>query len=180
MSSKVRALYGGSFDPPHFGHQMAILYLLEGGYADEVRVIPCFQHAFGKSLSPFALRVSYCEAMVRPFGKKAVVDPIEATLDCPSFSYQTAEALAARFPGDELRWVIGSDAAQEVDRWAEPDRLRQTAPLLVLARQGANTPVVQPPLVLPEVASRDLRARLSRGEDLQGWVPKSVLEQLNR
>lgn len=180
MSSPVRALYGGSFDPPHFGHQMAILYLLEGGYADEVRVIPCFDHPFGKVLSPFDSRLRYCEAMVQPFGGRAVVDPIESTLTLPSFSYQTAEALAERFPGDPLRWVIGSDAAQEVDRWAEPDRLREVAPLLVLARQGAAMAGAQPPLVLPEVASRDLRARLSRGEDLQGWVPKSVLKQLNR
>ena len=47
---------------------MAILYILEGGYADEVRVIPCFEHPFGKQLTPFADRLRYCEALVKPFG----------------------------------------------------------------------------------------------------------------
>ncbi len=175
----VRALYGGSFDPPHFGHQMAILYLLEGGYADEVRVIPCFDHPFGKELSPFPLRLSYCEALVRPFGGRAVVDPIEETLARPSYSYRTAESLAARFPEDQLRWIIGSDAAQAADQWAESDRLQRVAPFLVLARKGAPPDKNQAPLVLPEVASRDLRQRLAQGENLKGWIPESVLTRLN-
>ena len=36
--SKRRALFGGSFDPPHFGHQFVIQYLLESELVDEVRV----------------------------------------------------------------------------------------------------------------------------------------------
>ena len=179
MTPKTRALYGGSFDPPHFGHQMAILYILEGGYADEVRVIPCFEHPFGKQLTPFADRLRYCEALVKPFGGRAVVDSIEARLSAPSFSYQTAEALAEQFPGDCLRWIIGSDAAHELDQWQEVDRIRRVAPFLILARQGAPAAADQAPLVLPEVASRDLRHRLTEGEPIQGLVPQRVLAELN-
>ncbi|HBU48244.1 MAG TPA: hypothetical protein DEB46_08025 [Myxococcales bacterium] len=175
---KTRALYGGSFDPPHFGHQMAIFYVLEGGYADEVRIIPCFEHPFGKRLSSFSDRVRYCEALIKPFGGRAVVDLIESDLAAPSFSYQTAEALAERFPEDQLRWIIGSDAAHELNRWKEIHRLEAAAPFLILGRQGAASVSDQTPLSLPEVASRDLRNRLADGENLQGWIPESVLALL--
>ncbi len=58
----VVAIYGGSFDPPHFGHAMVIAWLLWSGTASEVWLVPTFQHAFDKPLAPFELRAGLCAA----------------------------------------------------------------------------------------------------------------------
>lgn len=180
MSNKVRALFGGSFDPPHFGHQMAILYLLEGGFADEVRVIPCAEHPFSKPLSPFADRLALCEAMVAPFQGRAVVDPVESNMEGASYSYRTAEAMADRFPKDRLRWVVGSDAAQTTHQWRELSRLEAVAPLFVLGRSGHSLETDTAPLLLPAVSSSQIRKRMEAGLDLTGFVPAAVLNLLER
>ena len=169
-----RALYGGSFDPPHFGHQFLIHYLLESGLADEVRIIPCNDHPLGKRLSPFAQRAEWCEALVKPFHGRAVVDTIEAELPIPSYSYQTAEALAAAFPDDELRWVIGADAAEQLDQWMESRRLTAVAPLLIVGRQGEAIHPDQLPLNMPDVSSSEIRQRARQGESLNGFVPHAI------
>ena len=180
MKPVRRALYGGSFDPPHFGHQFLIQYLLESGLVDEVRVIPCNDHPLGKKLSPFADRASWCEALVRPFNGRAVVDTIEAELPIPSYSFQTAEALASLFPDDQLKWVIGTDAAAQLDQWTESQRLMAVAPLIIIGRQGAIEHPDQLPLAMPDVSSSDIRQRLQNGESLSGLVPERISLILNK
>src|SRR5215207_746315 len=44
------ALFGGSFDPPHFGHFQIALHILEEKIADEVWFIPAKKHPFGKEM----------------------------------------------------------------------------------------------------------------------------------
>ena len=177
---KTRAIFGGSFDPPHFGHQLLIHYLLESGLVDEVRVVPCNNHPFGKDLSPFHQRVRWCEALVEPFGGRAVVEPIEAELPIPSYSFQTAEALAGRFPDDELRRVVGSDTVASLDRWREWPRLVAVAPLIVVGRQGHPDQADQLPLAMPRVSSSEIRQRLDAGDNLDGWVPSNIQAVLSQ
>jgi nicotinate-nucleotide adenylyltransferase len=178
--SKRRALFGGSFDPPHFGHQFVIQYLLESELVDEVRVIPCNDHPFGKKMSLFADRAAWCEALIAPFGGRAVVDPIEAELPVPSYSYQTAEALAVCFPNDQLHWVVGSDAVASLDRWHDWHRLLAVAPLIVIGRQGHPDQAEQLPITMPQISSSEIRARLIEGINLDGWVPQRVKDAIKQ
>lgn len=48
------------------------------------------------------------------------------------------------------------------------------APPIVLGRQGVTHPEAPFPL-LPAVASRELRARIARGENVADLVPRAVL-----
>ena len=44
-------VYGGSFDPVHFGHLSLVERAVTLGY--EVIMVPAFRHAFGKQSAPF-------------------------------------------------------------------------------------------------------------------------------
>ena len=66
------AIYGGSFDPPHMGHQLACLYVLEALAAEAVWLMPCFVHPFGKALSSFEHRFAMCEKLARPLPRVTV------------------------------------------------------------------------------------------------------------
>ena len=60
------ALFGGSFNPPHIGHQMACLYVLETSSCKELWMVPTFRHPFDKALAPFEDRFEMCRRASLP------------------------------------------------------------------------------------------------------------------
>ena len=59
------AIFGGSFDPPHFGHFTVCSWLLTVLNAPQVIVAPTFEHRFGKRLSQFNDRHKVCQYAIR-------------------------------------------------------------------------------------------------------------------
>lgn len=174
------ALLGGSFDPPHIAHQMAALYLLEGESFDEVWLLPCFRHAFGKTLAPFEDRLEMCRRLVRPFGARARVFEIERELpggEGVNRTVDTVAALQARHPGLDFTFVVGSDIPEQAPAWKDFGRLRRMVEFLVLRRPGYAEELPgwrYAPVALPEVSSTQIRERLRRGESVRGLVPAAV------
>src|SRR3954453_19837484 len=68
------AILGGSFDPPHFGHVFLAAYALGSANVERVLVVPVFQHAFAKPLSPFEDRLHMCELAFRDLRRVEVSD----------------------------------------------------------------------------------------------------------
>lgn len=54
------AVFGGSFNPPHVGHVLGVVYALSTAPIDEVLVVPVYRHPFAKPLAPFADRLEMC------------------------------------------------------------------------------------------------------------------------
>src|SRR6266511_3514070 len=73
-------IFGGSFNPPHVGHQMLGLYVLETAAIDELWFVPAFRHALGKPLEPFGHRLKMCERAVAALGARARVSDVEGVI----------------------------------------------------------------------------------------------------
>ncbi len=167
-------VFGGSFNPPHVGHLLAVTYVLATEAVDLALVVPCFDHPFGKSLAPFAHRKAMCEAAFRDLAR-VEVSSIEQEMGATSRTLYTLRELKQRNPTWSLRLIIGADILHEKDKWFGWDEIERLAPPVVLGRIGF--PHDEAPLpVVPEVASRDVRAMLSRGEDVSAMVPRAVIE----
>jgi nicotinate-nucleotide adenylyltransferase len=167
------AVFGGSFNPPHVSHVLAVAYVLSTAPVDEVLVVPTFAHPFGKALASFDHRVAMCERAFADL-RRTSVSRIEQELGGESKTLYTLEALRAKHPDWSLRLVVGTDILAEKHKWFAWDELVALAPLLVLGRVGYDSPGA-PPAVLPAAASRDVRAALARGEDVSGLVPAEVV-----
>ncbi|MCS6901357.1 MAG: nicotinate-nicotinamide nucleotide adenylyltransferase [Myxococcales bacterium] len=161
MISKRVAIYGGSFNPPHMGHVLAVTYALAVHPVDAVLVIPCFQHPFAKDLVSFSHRFALCE---RAFGwlPGVEVSRVEAELGGESRTLRTLEALRERYPSWSFRLLVGADILHDAPQWYAFDRVTELAPLLVLGRCGVVAPGAPQPL-LPEVSSTELRTWLQGG-----------------
>lgn len=177
-SSRDIALFGGSFDPPHLGHVAIIAHVLATEAIDEVWVLPCFQHAFGKRMAPFELRLRMLEAVVAPFGGRARVEDIEASLGGVSYTIDTVRALALQHPDARFAFVGGGDLRAELPKWKEPEALQALLRWIELPRRGVARSYDDPPYLLPEVSSSELRARAARGESVATWVPRGVADLL--
>jgi nicotinate-nucleotide adenylyltransferase len=155
------ALFGGSFNPPHVGHVLAVAYVLSTELAERVVVVPVFEHALGKHLLPFEHRAAMAE---RAFGwlPSVEVSRIEARLGAPSRTLSTLVALEAEHPDWALRLMVGSDILGEIQKWHAFDEIVRRAPLLVLPRAGVAGPEASAPApLLPEVSSTEVRFLLA-------------------
>jgi len=171
----IVGIFGGSFNPPHVGHVLAVVYALSVHPIDHVLVVPVFRHPFAKSLAPFSDRFAMCELA---FGwlPRVSVSRVEEELGGDSLTLRTVEHLRAQDPARELRLVVGADVLPDAPKWHRFDRVVELAPLVVLGRGGHEGAGV-PEVVLPTVSSTDVRAALAAraAERVRDLVPASVL-----
>lgn len=172
------AIFGGSFNPPHVGHQLVALYVLETAVVDELWFVPCWKHPFDKALEAFADRLRMCELAAAALAPRACVSDVEARLGGEeSRTLLTIKGLRASYPEHEFLLVIGADLESELSLWYGADELRRSVQLLVVGRGGfAGRSAV----AMPAVSSTEIRARLRAGEPVDGLVPRSVLDYIRQ
>lgn len=113
-------VYGGSFDPIHFGHLSMLERAMALGY--EVIVLPAYHHAFGKQSAPFAHRVRMCELAVQACQLQAQTRlcTLEQTLaqgrGTPVYTYDVLCALRDKLQAAPCL-LVGPDIAAEWHRW---------------------------------------------------------------
>lgn len=174
------ALFGGSFNPPHVGHLLAVAYLRAVAPVDAVWLMPAHRHAFGKQLAPWEDRLQMCGAVASVFTGVEVTD-IEAHVPGEGRTVDTVDALRARYPTHTFRLVLGTDLLEQLPRWKDPQRLLALAPPLVVGRTGYPKPDKLPDgaewlgdVFLPEVSSTQVRAALAGEDDIEALVPAAV------
>lgn len=179
MSKRV-AIYGGSFNPPHVGHVLAVTYTLVAQPVDEVLVVPCYVHPFAKELASFDERFAMCE-LAMGWLPGVSVSRVEAELGGESRTLRTLEHLQAQHPDWSMRLLVGADILNDASKWHGFDRVTALAPLLVLGRAGVAAAGAPQPL-LPEVSSTQIRAMFAAGERdrLSELVPRVVIEHAVR
>jgi nicotinate-nucleotide adenylyltransferase len=134
-------IFGGTFDPVHLGHVYLAGLAKESLGLNEVRFLPCQISPHKTDTAP-ASGDDRCEMLRRATANLpwAVIDESELHQAGPSYSYQTAEALAAEFPNAQLFWIMGSDQWEALPRWKNPDRLAKLVEFVVLTRGEAPQP----------------------------------------
>lgn len=171
----LTCFYGGSFNPPHLSHVLALSVVLARFDVARVLVVPTYQHPFAKELASFDDRVRMCELAVG-WLPRVEVSRVEAELGGESRTLRTLEHLAAAHPRWRLRLLIGADILLESSKWYGFDRIEKLAPPLVLGRAGVVAPGAPTP-VLPDISSTHVRA-LARARDwtaLEEILPRDVL-----
>ncbi len=184
-------VYGGTFDPVHVGHVQVAAEVRGSLGLAHVTFVPAHQSPLkGRPSAPITDRLEMVRLAVGGLSW-ASVSEVEAERPPPSFTVETMRALANRFPSERLALIIGADALVEFADWREPGAILGIATVIAITRVGV--PLVISPrmralaelhpgrLVLHRasvsaVASRDIRARVSRGESIDGLVPVAVAE----
>ena len=134
-------LFGGTFNPIHYGHLRTALELRERLGLSEVRLLPC--------ASPPHRAVPECSAPQRAeLVSLAVADVPGLVSDArelsrrgPSYTVDTLAELRAEWgPSQSLVLIIGSDVLPGLDSWHRWRELLTLAHLIVVARPGRGLP----------------------------------------
>ncbi|MDR2605292.1 MAG: nicotinate (nicotinamide) nucleotide adenylyltransferase [Desulfovibrio sp.] len=168
-------IYGGSFNPPHSGHLRLALECAEVLRPTFCLFVPCAvpPHKEGHNLLSFELRVALLRAALDDLGPDGVcpfaVSEVERERPGPSYTADTLEILAARYP--ELRpvFIMGSDDYRQLAEWRRGRSIPDLADLVVLPRDGdgaaefaEQTLTLRPDAVpAPRPAARDIRAEFA-------------------
>ena len=132
------ALFGGTFDPVHWGHLRVALDTATALKLPEVRLIPSktpvHRKAPGASEADrlAMLRLAVAEDRSRTLE----VDDRELRRSTPSYSVLTLQSLRTEFPTRPLLWLIGVDAFQHLMSWYQWQQLFELAHFVVLNRPG--------------------------------------------
>ena len=168
----ARILFGGSFNPPHLGHQALLKNLVHAFPEATPTLVPVHTHAFGKNLAPFESRYRWCQRLADSISTEIEVTDVESRLDGRSVS--TAQYFSEAEPRRRLVWVIGSDLLKTLPSWSQSERLSELVEFCVFQRGGALTDdhLVASSVTFPEVSSTELRADLARGRVSESALPE--------
>ncbi len=171
------ALFGGSFDPPHRGHQYIAQTVAARDGIDKVIVMPAFLNPFKKTtLASPKKRLDWCRQVCR--GKKVIVSDFEISHDRPVYTIETLEMLQMHYLVKYL--VIGADNLAEIERWEAFDKINESIIWLVFTR-GTEIPDCHP-LRHCEIIAMDIpvsATAIREGNDFDA-VDQSILDEVKQ
>jgi nicotinate-nucleotide adenylyltransferase len=108
---------------------------------NRVIFLPCFVSPFKKStFANPSQRLAMLELVLPQLGDNwAAVSDFELERPRPSYTWETVAHFTKAFPQVEWYWILGTDQWEQIESWAEPERLRLGLHFLVCTREG--TPV---------------------------------------
>ncbi|HEX6628981.1 MAG TPA: nicotinate-nucleotide adenylyltransferase [Gemmatimonadaceae bacterium] len=184
-------ILGGTFDPPHIGHLLLASDARESIALDRLIFVPAGSQPFKVNNPPVASGQDRLEMVRLAVADDAyyTVDDTEIQRKGLSFTVETLEHLAGRFPSAKLFFLLGQDALAMFNQWKNPERIRELATLAVMGRgkgeEGrgkgeSRTENASPSGVISvstrrvDVSSTEIRERLRAEKSIKGFVPESV------
>jgi nicotinate-nucleotide adenylyltransferase len=133
-------IFGGTFDPIHFGHLRTAFELLQTLELAEVRFVPAGDPPHrARPLCDARTRVAMVRAAVAD-QPGFVVDDREIHRTGPSYSVLTLRELRAQWPGRALCMIVGMDAFLGLPDWHEWRDVLRLAHVVVAHRPGWSVP----------------------------------------
>lgn len=199
-------IFGGTFDPIHFGHLRIALELLENCALTEIRFIPCKIPVHKASVfASSEQRVAMLRLAVTN-QQKFIIDDRELIRDTASYTIFTLESLKKDFPEQTLCLIMGLDALANFHTWHRWQDILTLSHIIAVNRPDAFTPnankiheLLQANAVsditelkkhdagkiyfaetaLLTISSTEIRKLMVAGKSPQYLLPNAVLDYIN-
>ena len=196
-------LFGGTFDPIHYGHLRTAFELWQLLRLEQVRFLPTGNPPHREaSLAPAELRLAMVRAAIAGQAE-FVVDDREMRRSGVSYTVDTLLDVRREYPDRSLCLLLGMDAFLGVPHWHRWREIFELAHVVVAHRPGWKAPITGPlgevmvdrgtgslrdlhtatagrifvhAVTQLEISSTDLRALIQSNRDLRYLVPEPVRE----
>lgn len=191
-------VYGGSFDPVHFGHLVPVEEARRRLSLDEILFVPAFQppHKPAGPSAPSHHRFAMLALALEAYPAFRLTD-FEVARGGTTYTIETLRHLRAARADAEFVLVLGSDSLAIISTWRSWQEILDEFPLAVVEREGFPAGVLA--RELPQaisgrfgetiffagnapvtISSTWLRRAIPAGEDLSGSLPANVAAYLRR
>ncbi len=196
-------VFGGTFDPIHYGHLRTALEVRQRLELSHVRFVPCCEPPGGKSpLMDPAMRLHMVQAAIES-EEGFVADAREIERGGVSYTVDTLASLRIDYPTTPIALMMGMDAFLSLTAWHKWAQFLDLAHIVVAHRPGWQAPdsgvlgnliasrsvtdkhkvhtelagcIHVAPVTQLEISSSDLRDSISAGVDPKYLVTPSVRE----
>jgi len=186
-------IFGGSFNPVHYGHLLLAESCREACALDEVWLVPAAvpPHKQSAELAPGKARWEMLELALAG-NEQLRPSPVELDRGGVSYTVETLAKIAQEKPDTSMFLLMGADSLEDLPTWREPERICALATPIVVRRAGSPEPdfgalaslvsaqrlaeirrcQVEMPII--ELSSTDLRQRAAEGKSLRYRTPRAV------
>ncbi|MEA1881842.1 MAG: nicotinate-nucleotide adenylyltransferase [Candidatus Marinimicrobia bacterium] len=185
-------LFGGTFDPPHFGHLIVAQTIFEAEHFDKIVFIPAHipPHKKERKLSSVDLRLEMLNIATKDNPNFEISD-IEIKRGGISYSLDTIRAYKEQtgLSKNDLYYLIGSDSLKQFHTWQKPECILKECQLIVAIRPGFR-PSDIPNWILAkiqfanisriEISSTQIRRRWVEDKTIRYMVTQPVWEFINK
>lgn len=191
---KKYGIFGGSFNPIHYGHLMICEYIKEEMGLDKVIFIPTGNPPHKEIGVSAEDRYEMVRLAISPNPDFEISD-IETTRVNLSYTVDTIRELKKIYKEEKLYFLIGLDSLFQLKTWKKIGDLSQEIEFVVALRPGyinkeeinreidflrenfgTKINLIKTPLY--EISSTDLRERIHEGKSLRYLIPKKVLDYI--
>ncbi len=184
-------LFGGTFDPPHFGHIQLLESSIDTVNPKKIIIMPTGvpPHKYDRAANA-QIRMKMCECFF-PVFEDLTIDDEEIKRGGKSFTIDTVEYLKKKYVNSKVYFSIGSDMLLSFHKWHRYEELLESASIVVhcrtsddiepvkdyvqnLNKNGANILIAS--ARIKEVSSTQIRDMVRENEDVSRFVPQNVIE----
>lgn len=163
-TTALKAIFGGTFDPPHLGHLQPLLAVLDALNLDNCELIPSHIPVHKTGCTSAIHRLRMTELFAKQ-DRRLQVNDIEIARDSPSFSAYTLSSLRRLHPDQAICFIMGMDAFLTLPSWFSPQSILQNCHLIVMMRNDAPRPLIV----------RSFEEHVAAHDDLSGENPGARL-----
>jgi len=186
-------IFGGSFDPVHYGHLLVAELCRESCELDEVRLVPAAipPHKQDQGRAADEHRLHMLQLAIGGHRSISAWD-VELKRGGVSYTVETLRALREERPDDELFFLMGADSLFDLPNWRSPEEICELATLAVVDRPGNRkidfevlSEIVSPeriehfrshvvPMPQLELSSSEIRERVAQKKSIRFQTPRAV------
>jgi nicotinate-nucleotide adenylyltransferase len=180
---------GGTFDPIHHGHLVAASEVQSRFDLDEVIFVPTGKPWQKSDREVTRAEDRYLMTVIATASNPVFsVSRVDIDRQGPTYTVDTLRDLKAEYPGDELFFITGADALEQILTWRNADDLFTYAHFIGVTRPGyrlndhhlPDGKVSLVEVTAMAISSTGCRERVMRGEPLWYLVPDGVVRYIDK
>lgn len=128
------ALFGGAFDPIHYGHLQTSIAIQDYFHFDQYLFLPCKTPTLkAATLANSQQRLEMLQLALQNY-PQFKIDTREINRDSPSYMFETLSSFRDDYPQDSLTLIIGYDAFLSLPQWYQWEKLIGLTNFIVINR----------------------------------------------
>ena len=191
MIEKI-GVFGGTFDPPHIGHQILAAEALHHLELDRILWVltPEPPHKRQRDIAPLANRLKMVQAAISDC-PSFQISRVEIDRSPPHYAVDTVRLLQKQHPNAELTYLMGGDLLYDLPIWFDPQKFVTACHTLGVMRRPGDAvnlneletkipgislkiQFVEAPLL--EISASQIRSRIRQKKPFRYYLPNSVYQ----